>query len=65
MCRVSQAFLLKAIAAGALPAYRAGRSYRIRGTDARGFALGVGVEPPEDEFLAHQTHQTHQTHGAK
>lgn len=57
-CRCSPRFIQKAIGAGTLEAVALGRVLRIRASDARRFALEVGVEPPTHENVAHHAHDT-------
>lgn len=58
-CRCSKRFLQTCIEAGALPACRVGRNFRIRGSDARAFAASAGVEAPSDAHAAHRAHVAH------
>jgi excisionase family DNA binding protein len=55
-CRCSTRFIQKAIGTGTLEAVALGRVLRIRASDARRFALEVGVEPPAPENVAHHAH---------
>jgi excisionase family DNA binding protein len=45
-CRVSQRYVQKTIAAGALEARQVGRVIRVPATAARAFAVALGAEPP-------------------
>jgi excisionase family DNA binding protein len=47
-CRVSQRYVQKAIAAGALESRQVGRVLRIPATAARAFAVALGAEVPTD-----------------
>lgn len=47
-CRVSQRYVQKAVAAGALEARQVGRLLRVPATAARAFAQALGAEPPAD-----------------
>ena len=62
-CRCSKRFVQTCIEAGALPACRVGRNFRIKGSDALAFASSVGVEAPSDAHRAHAAPAAHNAHG--
>jgi excisionase family DNA binding protein len=53
-CACSRGFIEKAIKAGALDVRRLGRSVRIPTSEARRFALSVGIEPGDLLSVVHE-----------